>query len=150
MVFTSTEDGADSDRHHNLFISFKNMLNMTIPFYDRGRDKTKNRGDMWIFNTSKYNLPCLNTDDVDQLAIVQSSNDNWHIHSVVTLLSMNGRNGTEYYDLLTVDMEANRWIGKSGGVNYERFNLTLHKLPHSQCPQKRPGDPGVLKGFKQG
>ena len=94
MAFTSTEEGADSDKLHNLFISFKNITNMTIPFYDRGGDiKETNKGDMWIFNRSAYNLPCFNKDDVDQLAIVQDSNDNWHIHSVVTLLSINGRHG---------------------------------------------------------
>ena len=134
MAFTSPEEGADSDRLHHLFISFKDMSNMTIPFYDRGGDQETNKGDMWIFDMS--NLPCFNKDDVDQLVIVQNSKDNWHIHSIVTLLSMKRNYGAEYYDLLTVDMEANRWIGTSGGVNYERFILTLYNPPRQCLPKQ--------------
>ena len=102
----------------------------------------------------KHNLPCFTKSDVDQVAIVQNGTDNWHIHSVLTLVTSNTRNGIKY-SLLTVDMEANRWIGTHKSVTYERFILTPHKPPshctltpeYPVCPapnQKQPPQQGNM------
>ena len=120
MAFTSTVSGGGSDRHHDLFISFKNGSNVTIPFFNRqGDDMDTNKGDLWTFMLSDYNLHCLSYYDFKKLAIVQSNTDTWHIESVTSILKGNACKGPRYYPL-TIDMEANRWIGP----RYESFNLT--------------------------
>ena len=161
IVFTSIADGGNSEQHHSLFISFNNKPSVTIPFYDRtGEDMSHNKVDMWIFNTGKHNLPCFTKCDVDQVAIVQNGTDNWHIHSVFTLVTSNTQNGTKY-SLLTADMEANRWIGTHNNTTYERFVLTLRKPPshchftpeYPVCPassQKQPPQQGNHRGGDSG
>ena len=146
IVFTGLEPNASSDQHHNLSITFKNKKNINIQFYDRNKnsmddrkDMSRNKGDMWIFNKCEHDLPCLNEHNVHELAILNNGKDNWHIDSVVTLLSTRGK-----YRLLTVDMEVDRWIGKHGEVDHERFVLTRNEpLPPPECPPPTPPPPSL-------
>ena len=88
-----------------------------------------NKGDLWTFDFSEYeDIPCFSHSDVDQLAIVPSNTDSWHIDSIATILSINGYCGMQFLPL-TIDMEANRWIRLSS----EPFNLTKYALSPPEC-----------------
>ena len=134
MAFTSTESGGGSDRHHDLFISLKNRrskLNFTktISFFNRqGDDMQTNKGDLWTFDFSQSeyaDFPCFSPNDVDELAIVPTNSDDWHIESIATVLSMNTKHGIRFVPL-TIDMEANVWIR----LGDESFSLTNYESPH--------------------
>ena len=116
---------------------------MTIPFYNRqGDDMATNKGDLWTFVLSDYNIPCISYHDIKKLAIVPSNTDSWHIESAMSILKTSTPRGIRY-DPLTIDMEANRWIRPSS----QRFNLT--KFESTCPPPEPPGRPEHPEGSGQ-
>ena len=95
-----------------------------------------NKGDLWTFDFSEYSdFPCFGHNNVDELAIVPTNTDSWHIDSITTVLSVSSYCGVQFLPL-TIDMEANHWIRLESGS----FNLTKYPLSPPKCCAGQRGD----------
>ena len=65
-------------------------------------------------------LQCIVPEDIEEIIMVESSDDGWNIESIVTFL----RSGSDY-QLATLDMEVNRWIDGDEDHSHRRFELSL-------------------------
>ena len=52
--------------------------------------------------------------------IIEGSNDGWNIDSIVTLVGAGG-----HFQVLTQDLDVNRWIKGDGHHTHRRFELTF-------------------------
>ena len=124
MAFTSGIPNAGSDSAHRIEIVHSDGTARNLQFYNRpGNDKYRHKGDLWTFSFSDFhfNDPCITLSEIRSVAITDSGNDGWHIKSIVTLVTdFNG--GAQ---LLTHNMNANRWVDGNGHSSRRRFQLSL-------------------------
>ncbi len=83
------------------------------------------RGDMWVYPIAAFGFPsgypfnCLTIKDITSVQIRAYSNDGWNIGSIVTLVASNS-----HIELLTTDLNVNRWIDYNSKKEHKVFSLT--------------------------
>ena len=122
MAFTSGIDYAQSDSIHAVEIlgagHVRNLRLYNLP----GDEHSQNKGDLWKYNITSFQFPfsCLNISMIQRVYIIESSDDGWNIDSIVTLVGAGGS-----FQVLTQDLDVNRWIDGDSHHTYRRFELTL-------------------------
>ena len=122
MAFTSGYSHAGSDDSPILYVYLNGQKRgHYVPLYDRaGDDMYPNKGDIWKYSISSLlDTTCISKGDIRSIAIHNGGNDGWNIESVMTVLR-----GSNYYAIVSADMDIYRWIDGDGS-NYER-QLDLH------------------------
>ena len=122
MAFTSGINNAESDAGHAVEILAGGRVR-NLRLYNRpGDDYYKHKGDLWKYNIASFNFPnsCLTISNIQQVSIIERSNDGWNIDSIVTLVGAGGR-----FQVLTQDLDVNRWIDGDGHHTHRRFELTF-------------------------
>ena len=87
MAFTSGVDHAQSDAGHAVEILADGHVR-NLRLYDRpGNDYYRHKGDLWKYNIASFNFPisCLTISNIQQVSIIERSNDGWNIDSSETL-----------------------------------------------------------------
>ena len=129
MAFTSGvvsgDVGNDRDGHLVELRTFNETRSLEL--YDLpAKDYFPHKGDMWKFLISNFGFTdrCITITELQGVALVENSNDGWHMESVVTFL----RAGSEY-EVFTTDIEVNKAV--DGDVNIQdaetRLDLTFAK-----------------------
>ena len=91
-----------------------------------GDDFKKNRGDLWKIRLIWFDFPqsietCITRSDIQDVQIVEGSNDAWLIDSIVTLVK--DKNGNS--EILTCDLDVSQWIDGDGTSSERRLQLTI-------------------------
>lgn len=73
------------------------------------------------FPTFGFTDDCITIEEIQGVAIISKSNDGWNIDSIVTLVS-DSSGGVQ---VLTHDLDLDRWIDGNGPSSQQRFNLTF-------------------------
>ena len=83
----------------------------------------QNKGDLWKLSleTDFGFTDCITVKQIENMALLENSNDGWHIDSIVTFLVVN----PYYWALSSADFDVNRWVDKDGDPSYKQFILTL-------------------------
>ena len=114
VVHTSGVSGGDSNGDYDLEVRV-NGITHSVELTDSlpGDQAQSHKGDLWEFslkNDLGFTSPsCIRKSNIEEIAIEESTNDGWHIDSVITVLK-SGSN----YQVATLDMEADQWIDGSG------------------------------------
>ena len=122
MAFTSGVNHAGSDAGHAVEIVADGHVR-NLELYDRpGNDYYQHKGDLWKYDLARFNFPisCLTISKIQKVSIIENSNDGWNIDSIVTLVGSSGR-----FQVLTEDIDVNRWIDGNDHHTYRRFRLTF-------------------------
>ena len=121
MAFTSGRKNAESDGRHTVEIRARGYVRK-LRLYDRpGNDYAKHKGDLWKINIASFSFPfCLTISNIQRVSIIESSNDGWNIDSIVTLVGSRG-----HFEVLTQNLDVNRWIDGNGQPSHKRFTLTF-------------------------
>jgi len=123
MAFTSNYRNADSDLDHGIELRVRGRTyRKELPNLPKN-DYESEKGDLWeldLHNFFHINS-CTRVNDIDEIAIVESSDDGWNIDSIVTFLVVN----RHYWELSSVDLDVYRWIDGDGHYSRRRFSLTL-------------------------
>ena len=87
-----------------------------------GDEYYKHKGDLWKYNIASFHFPfsCLTISKIQRVSIIEYSFDGWNIDSIVTLVGAGGR-----FQVLTQDLDVNRWVDGDGGPTSRRFELTF-------------------------
>ena len=123
MAFTSNLRHGHSDRGHGIELRVKGRTYARdLPDLPQDDYETQ-KGDMWELNLYHFFKigGCIKVNDIQGIAIYQSSNDGWNIDSIVTFLVVN----RYYWELSSVDLDVNRWIDGDSDYSHRRFPLTL-------------------------
>lgn len=82
-----------------------------------------NKGDLWRISLSDFGFTdtCITKGDVDDIALLETGTDGWHIDSIVTFL----RAG-DSFTLLSSDIDVYRWIDGNQGKEFKRFSLSIN------------------------
>ena len=87
-----------------------------------GDQAQSHKGDLWTFSLKNdlgiTSPSCIWKSNIEEIAIEESTNDGWHIDSVITVLK-SGSN----YQVATLDMEADQWVDGNGSPSSKRFIL---------------------------
>ena len=83
----------------------------------------QNKGDLWKLSleTDFGFTDCITVKHIENMALLENSNDGWHIDSIVTFLVVN----PYYWALSSADFDVNRWVDKNGDPTAKQFILTL-------------------------
>ena len=122
MAFTSGINNAQSDSAHSVEILAGGHVR-DLRLYNLPVDEhSQNKGDLWKYNITSFNFPfsCLNISKIQKVYIIESSNDGWNIDSIVTLVGAGGS-----FQVLTQDLDVNRWVDGDGHITRRRFELTF-------------------------
>ena len=123
MAFTSGIRNAGSDAGHTVEVLASGHVR-NVRLYDRpGNDMLAHKGDLWKINFSDFHFTdsCIRIDEIRRVSIIESSNDGWNIDSIVTLV----KDSYGGIQVLTQDLDVNRWIDGNGHHSHRRFELTL-------------------------
>jgi hypothetical protein len=122
MAFTSGLRNAGSNGVHAIQVYARGLVR-TVRFYNRpGNDYYPHKGDLWKINFSSFRFPyCIKVGDIRRISIIAAHNDGWNIDSIVTLVGARGR-----YNVVTVNLHANRWIDRNGPSAHRRWDLTRY------------------------
>ena len=122
MAFTSGLRYAGADRVHAVQIHARRYVR-TVRLYDRpGNDYYPHKGDLWKINFAAFHFPyCIKIGDIRRISIVAASTDGWNIDSIVTIVGA-GR----YYQVMTLNLNVNRWIDGNGPPYQRRYDLTRY------------------------
>ena len=88
-----------------------------------GNDFQKNKGDLWKISVPSFGFgdSCIKKNEVENIALVEDSNDGWHIDSIVTFFgTSNGQ-----FELASMDINTFRWVDGDQGTSARRFDMTL-------------------------
>lgn len=94
-----------------------------LRLYDRpGDDMLPHKGDLWKMNVSDFHFTdqCITLGEIHKVSIIESSFDGWNIDSIVTLV----KDSSSGIQVLTQDLDVNRWIDGNGHHSHRRFELT--------------------------
>ena len=86
-------------------------------------DMTAGKGDLWEFKIANFNFitdTCITKSDIIGVTIHNGGDDGWNIESVVTVL-----HGGQSFDLLTANMNVNRWIDGNDLPSELKYDLTF-------------------------
>ena len=126
MAFTSGLENAESDTRHTVEIQASGEVQQQ-QLHDRpGDDYTSNKGDLWKMNISTFGFRdvCITLSEIQRVSIVASGNDGWNIDSIVTLI----KDSAGGIQILSQDLDVNRWIDGDSVDSHKRFNLTWATL----------------------
>ena len=89
-----------------------------------GNDMLKNKGDCWNISMSSFNFKksCITKADIISVLIKEGGDNGWKIASVITVVFDGQR-----YEILTTNMNANRWIDGDDSYYKKKFALTIQK-----------------------
>ena len=124
MAFTSTLAYAGTDDLPSLFVKLAGE-EKSLAFYNHVGvdDLTKGKGDLWKFQIANFNFitdTCITKSDITGVTIHNGGDNGWNIESVVTVL-----HGGLSFDLLTANMDVNRWIDGNDLPSELKYDLTL-------------------------
>ena len=122
MAFTSGHVHGGSDTSHAVEMRVNGVTRKRV-LYDRpGDDMFNHKGDLWKINFSHFGFTdrCIRLSEIDALYIVENNDDGWNIVSVATFVE-DVHGGVQ---VLTQDLEVNRWIDGDGLPSHRRFKLT--------------------------
>ena len=124
MAFTSGIGGANAhESAHEIELKVNgvrrkgNLPNLV------GDDYQKNKGDLWKISVPSFGFgdSCIKKNEVENIALVEDSNDGWHIDSIVTFFgTSNGQ-----FELASMDINTFRWVDGDQGTSARRFDMTL-------------------------
>ena len=123
MAFTSDVPAGGSDAGHTVEVQASGEVR-NLQLYDRpGDDMLTHKGDLWKINFSDFRFgdQCISLEEIQRVSIIESSNDGWNIDSIVTLVR-DSENGIQ---VLTQNLDVNRWIDGDDHWSRRRFQLTL-------------------------
>ena len=128
MAFTSGVNGGDTTATacgtHSIELQTSRHV-WSLQLYNRpGEDTVLNKGDLWKIPISDFhfsNNSCVTISNISGVALTERNNDGWHIDSVVTLV----KDTAGGVQVLTQDLDANRWVDGDNGPLNRRFELTL-------------------------
>ena len=130
MAFTSGVEYAESDTSHSVEVQITNGEVHNIQLYDRpGDDYALHKGDLWKidFSTFGFTVRCIRLSEIQQVSIVESGNDGWNIDSIVTLV----RDSANRAEVVTQDLNVNRWIDGDDANFFRRFDLTFATISNN-------------------
>ena len=124
MAFTSGLKSAGSDNGHDVELHVKGLVRHLALYNRPGDDYKQNKGDLWKIDLDDFNFPtrftCIKITDIEDVYIVEGSNDGWNIDSIVTLVkNVHGRG-----QILSCNLDVFRWIDGNGASSHKRFRLT--------------------------
>ena len=124
MAFTSGITNAQSpdDDPHGVEILAAGHVRH-LKFYNLpGDDYSRNKGDLWEYNIASLEFPfsCLTICKIKRVYIIEGSDDAWNIDSIVILAGADGNS-----QVLTQDLDVNRWIEEGDNQTLSRFELTF-------------------------
>ena len=124
MAFTSTLAYAGTDDLPSLFVKLMTGEEKSLAFYNHVGvdDLTKGKGDLWKFQITNFNFitdTCITKSDITGVTIHNGGDNGWNIESVVTVL-----HGGLSFDLLTANMNVNRWIDGNDLPSELKYDLT--------------------------
>ena len=122
MAFTSGIEHAQSDGIHAVEILAAGHVRHSRLYNLPGAEYYQHKGDLWKYNITSFHFPfsCLTISKIQKVYIIESSNDGWNIDSIVTLVGSRGS-----FQVLTQDLDVNRWIKGNGHHTQRRFALTF-------------------------
>ncbi len=128
MAFTSgihsAESNAESTGGHAVEIVITGHHARNVRLYNRpGDDMMLHKGDLWKINITDFHFPdsCINITEIQRVSIIETDFDGWNIESIVTLVKDSG-GGVQ---MLTQNLDVNRWIDGDGHYTSRRFELTF-------------------------
>ena len=123
MAFTSGINNAGSDTHHTVEVQASGHVR-NLRLYNRpGNDMLEHKGDLWKINFSDFHFTdqCIRIEEIRRVSILEAANDGWNIDSIVTLVK-DSQGGIQ---VLTQDLDVNRWIDGDRHHSHRRFELTF-------------------------
>ena len=123
MAATSGILNAGSDTHHTVEVQTIGYVR-NLRLYNRpGNDMLEHKGDLWKINFADFHFPdtCITIGEIRRVSILEAANDGWNIDSIVTLVK-DSRGGIQ---VLTQDLDVNRWIDGDAHHSHRRFELTF-------------------------
>ena len=123
MAFTSDVSSGGSDTSHTVEVQTSGQVR-NLRLYNRpGDDMLAHKGDLWKINFSDFHFPnsCIRINEIRRVAILEAANDGWNIDSIVTLV----KDSYGGIQVLTQDLDVNRWIDGNGHYSHRRFELTF-------------------------
>ena len=122
MAFTSTH-GYAAPRSHSVEVQANGEVRH-LPLYDLpGTEAQPNRGDLWKFPMTRFHFTnsCITIGEISRVYIVERSDDDWIIDSIVTM----AKDADGGVQILTQNLDVYRLVDGDGRYppNW-RFELT--------------------------
>lgn len=124
MAFTSGVGSAGSDTSHMVEVQLSGYQVRNLRLYNRpGDDMLAHKGDLWELNFADFHFTysCIRITEIRRVSILEGGNDGWNIDSIVTLV----KDSSGGIQVLTQDLDVNRWIDGNSHHSYRRFELTF-------------------------
>ena len=122
MAFTSGVAKGGSDSAHSVELQVGgHTRNLRLPNLP-GNDYLSHKGDLWKLDISKFLFTdsCIRFPEIKRVSIIERSDDGWHIDSIATFV-LDGNNNAQ---ILTQDLDVNKWIDGNSGASRRRLELT--------------------------
>ena len=96
--------------------------------YDRyGDDYTKNKGDIWYYNTtnSPFNGDCITPCEIYNIEFQENGSDGWNFETVF-VIAQGDSCSTPIYTVIAADVDVDEWIDEnSSDPSQEFYSLNL-------------------------
>jgi hypothetical protein len=121
--FTTGRKHAGSNDDHHIELHTTDGKSYTAELYNRaGDDYLQNKGDLWTFTPQSFGIKsCLRKGQIDGVLFVAGGDDGWMIETAMTVYRDQNKN----YNLLTVNVNFNKWLDGNSGSASRRLKLTL-------------------------
>ena len=124
MAYTSDIPNAGADKDHKIKLQAKGIgIVKSLPNLP-GDDYLQNKGDLWKLHLKYFFgfTTCITINDIQQIAILQGSNDGWNIKSIVTFAVVNQNE----WEMTSADFDVFQWIDGDSDTAHKEFVLSLH------------------------
>ena len=124
MAYTSDIRNAGADKDHKIKLQAKGIgIVKSLPNLP-GDDYLQNKGDLWKLHLKYFFgfTTCITINDIQQIAILQGSNDGWNIKSIVTFAVVNQNE----WEMTSADFDVFQWIDGDSDTAHKEFVLSLH------------------------
>ena len=124
LAFTSGKENAQTDDPPFIEITLDDSKTHSVKF-PKSPAMTKNKGGIWkfplFFKDGSFE-DCVERADIKSVAVKPGGDDGWNIKSILTMECTD----SGVFQLLTVDMNVNRWIDGDGASDRKEFLLTIN------------------------
>ena len=124
MAHTSDIPHAGADKDHRIRLQAKGISSVKyLPDLPKD-DYLQNKGDLWKLHLKNFFgfTTCITINDIQQIAILQGSNDGWNIKSIVTFAVVNKNE----WEMTSADFNVFQWIDGDSHATHKEFILSLH------------------------
>ena len=124
MAYTSGMNGAGAGSSHRISLQVRGSTSTKYLPDLPGDDYSPNQGDLWKLDLGIFFefTGCIRINDIDNISILEGSNDGWNIDSIVTFAVVDQNS----WELTTADFNVFQWIDGDSAAYDREFTLSLH------------------------